>query len=206
MPTVSIFSLEIPMKALQRVFKSLAVLVVLFAGMSSLAGAADLSRAVILVASDRLAGSPFEQTVILATPLPQGGHMGFVVNRPTGVKLESLLPGQESARNVVDQVYAGGPMLDSVVFAVTRKPPADDSKAVPLIPGLVAVMDGETVDHILETSPNDARYFVGLMVWSPGELDEQVGKGAWEVRPASVEAVLPARSTDLWKSLEGTEI
>jgi putative transcriptional regulator len=203
---VSIFSLEIPMKAVQRVFKSLAVLVVLFAGMSSLAGAADLSRAVILVASDRLAGSPFEQTVILATPLPQGGHMGFVVNRPTGVKLESLLPGQESARNVVDQVYAGGPMLDSVVFAVTRKPPADDSKAVPLIPGLVAVMDGETVDHILETSPNDARYFVGLMVWSPGELDEQVGKGAWEVRPASVEAVLPARSTDLWKSLEGTEI
>lgn len=194
------------MKAFERVLKSLAVLVVLFAGMSSLAGAADLSRAVILVASDRLAGSPFEKTVILATPLPQGGHMGFVVNRPTGVKLESLLPGQESARNVVDQVYAGGPMLDSVVFAVTRKPPADDSKAVPLIPGLVAVMDGETVDHILETSPNDARYFVGLMVWSPGELDEQVGKGAWEVRPASVEAVLPARSTDLWKSLEGTEI
>ncbi|HEV7574876.1 MAG TPA: YqgE/AlgH family protein [Caldimonas sp.] len=194
------------MKAFERVLKSLAVLVVLFAGMSSLAGAADLSRAVILVASDRLAGSPFEKTVILATPLPQGGHMGFVVNRPTGVKLESLLPGQESARNVVDQVYAGGPMLDSVVFAVTRKPPADDSKAVPLIPGLVAVMDGETVDQILETSPNDARYFVGLMVWSPGELDEQVGKGAWEVRPASVEAVLPARSTDLWKSLEGTEI
>jgi putative transcriptional regulator len=194
------------MKPLERVLRSLAVLVVAFAGMAEAAGAADLSRPVILVASDRLAGSPFEQAVILATPLPQGGHMGFVVNRPTGVKLESLFPGQASARNVVDQVYAGGPVLSSVVFAVTRKPPVDGSKAVPLMPGLVAVMDEETVDRIIETTPNDARYFVGLMVWAPGELDEEVGKGAWEVRPPSVETVLPAHSTDLWKSLEGTEV
>jgi putative transcriptional regulator len=168
------------------------------------AGAADLSRAVMLVASERLAGSPYEQAVILATPLPQGGHMGFAVNRPTGVKLESLFPEQASARNVVDQVYAGGPMLSSIVFAVTRKPPADDSKAVPLMPGLVAVMDAATVDRMLETSPNDARYFVGLMVWAPGQLEDEVGDGAWEVRPPSVETVLPARSSDLWKSLEGT--
>jgi putative transcriptional regulator len=194
------------MKPLEHVLRLLAVLVVLFAGMAGAASAADLSRPVILVASDRLDGSPFEQTVILATPLPEGGHIGIVVNRPTGVKLESLLPEQASARNVVDQVYAGGPMLSSVVFAVTRKPLVDGSKALPLMPGLVAVMDGEAVDRILETSPNDARYFVGLMVWAPGQLDEEVGKGAWEVRPPSVETVLPAHSTDLWKSLEGTEV
>jgi putative transcriptional regulator len=194
------------MKPLERVLRSFALLVVLFAGVTGAARAADLSRAAILVASDRLAGSPFERTVILVTPLPQGGHMGIVVNRPTGVKLESLLPEQASARNVVDQVYAGGPMLSNVVFAVTRKPPVDGSKAVQLIPGLVAVMDGETVDRIIETTPNDARYFVGLMVWAPGQLDDEVSKGAWEVRPPSVETVLPTHSTDLWKSLEGIEV
>jgi putative AlgH/UPF0301 family transcriptional regulator len=73
------------------------------------AHAADLSQAVVLVASERLSDSPFAQTVVLATPLPEGGHIGFVLNRPTGVKLESLLPDQESSRKVVDQVYAGGP-------------------------------------------------------------------------------------------------
>ena len=193
------------MKALQRAARSIAVVAVLFAGMAAAAVAADLSRPVILVASERLAGSPFEQTVILATPLPQGGHMGIVVNRPTGVKLASVLPSQDSARNVVDQVYAGGPMLPGVVFAVTRKPPPEGSKAVPLMPGLVAVMDGESFDRILETAPNEARYFVGLMVWAPGELDDEIGQGAWEVRVPSVQSVLPARSDDLWKMLEGPE-
>jgi len=64
-----------------------------------------------LVASERLSDSPYAQTVVLAAPLPEGGHIGFVLNRPTGVKLESLLPDQESNRKVVDQVYAGGPAL-----------------------------------------------------------------------------------------------
>jgi putative transcriptional regulator len=193
------------MNAFQRALRSIAVIAVGFAGMAAAAGAADLSGPVILVASERLAGSPFEQTVILATPLPQGGYMGIVVNRPTGVKLESVLPSQASARNVVDQVYAGGPMLQGIVFAVTREVPAEGSKAVPLMPGLVAVMDGESIDRILETAPNAARYFVGLMVWEPGELDDQIGKGAWEMRVPSVQSVLPARSDDLWKILEGPE-
>src|SRR5437868_13284048 len=30
-----------------------------------------------------------------------------------------------------------------------------------LMPGLVAVLDAAGVDHVLETTPNDARYFVG---------------------------------------------
>ncbi len=60
--------------------------------------AADLSQAVILVASKDLDGSPFERTVVIAAPLPNGGHIGFIANRPTTVKLDKLLP--ESARLV----------------------------------------------------------------------------------------------------------
>jgi putative AlgH/UPF0301 family transcriptional regulator len=190
----------------RRLPKAFAVLLLLLAAVAGSVRAADLSGPVILVASERLAGSPFERTVILATPLPNGGHMGFVVNRPTGVKLESLLPDQASARNVLDPVYAGGPMLSSVIFAVMRRPAGEDDKAVPLMPGVVAVVDGPTVDRILETRPNDARYFVGVMIWGPEQLDGEVGDGAWEVRRPSVENVLPAGAVDLWKALEGTEI
>ena len=194
------------MKPLARVLRSLAALVALFAGLTGAAHAVDLSKAVILVASERLAGSPYEQTVILAAPLPQGGHLGIVVNRPTGVKLESLLPKQASTHTVVDPVYAGGPMLSSMLFAVTRKAPDGDGSFVSLMPGLVAVMDGATVDRILEKTPNDARYFVGLTLWAPDTLDEEIDNGDWEVRPADVNTVLPADSADLWKSLTGTDV
>jgi putative transcriptional regulator len=194
------------MNPLARVLKSFAGLVVLFAGMTGAARAVDLSQAVILVASERLAGSIFEQTVILAAPLPQGGHLGFVVNRPTSVKLETLFPEQASTRNVVDPVYAGGPLMSGAVFAVTRKAPDSNGAFVSLMPGLVVVIDGATVDRIIETTPNDARYFVGLMIWAPDDLEDEIRDGAWEVRPADVDSVLPVKSPGLWKSLSGTKV
>jgi putative transcriptional regulator len=194
------------MNRLVRSLKSFGAFVVLFAAMTGAAGAADLSEAVILVASDRLAGSIYEQTVILAAPLPQGGHLGFIINRPTHVKLETLFPQQPSTRNVADPVYAGGPVLSNAVFAVTRKAPDNDGNNGNFfspIPGLVVVIDAATVDRIIETTPNDARYFVGLMFWAPDDLEDEIRNGAWEVRPADVDTVLRAKPTGLWKSLEG---
>jgi len=58
------------------------------------------------------------------------------------------------------------------------------------MPGLVAVLDGDSLDRVIETTPNDARYFAGLMLWRPGVLEEEVREGVWSVRPASVDAVL----------------
>ena len=194
------------MKRSVRGVKSLVALLILFAGMTGMARAADLSQAVILVASERLAGSLYEETVVLAAPLPQGGHMGFVVNRPTSVKLENVFPEQASTHNVVEPVYAGGPALSRGVFAVTRNAPANGDSVVPLMPGLVVAIDGDTVDRIIETTPNDARYFVGLMIWAPEELDEEIEQGAWNVRPADVDTVLRAGSPGLWKSLSGTRV
>jgi putative transcriptional regulator len=184
----------------------LGALLVLVAGFTGAARAVDLSQAVILVASERLAGSPFEQTVILAAPLPQGGHVGFVVNRPTNVKLETLFPEQASTHKVAAPVYAGGPVLSRAVFAVTRKPPANGGNVLSLMPGLVMAIDSETVDRIIATTPNDARYFVGLMTWAPDELDEQIDQGVWDVRPADVNTVLPSSSSGLWKALTGTAV
>jgi putative transcriptional regulator len=192
------------MNRVARVLAAFASLLLLW-GANESAQAADLSHAVVLVASERLSDSPLAQTVVLAAPLADGGHIGFVLNRPTGVKLESLLPDQESTRKVVDQVYAGGPVLRSYLFAVTRKPPAEEGTFVPLLPGLFAAMDGPAVDSLIEKSPNEARYFVGLMVWPPEALENDVQAGTWLVRHADADLVLPANARDLWKSLTGPE-
>jgi len=132
--------------------------------------------------------------------------MGIVLNRPTGVKLESLFPEQEATHNVAEQVYAGGPVLPSVLFAVTRKAPADKGTFVPLMPGLVAVIDGATVDGIIETTPNDARYFVGMVLWGPDSLEEEIKRGAWQVRAADEDAAMPSKPTELRKSPGGKEV
>lgn len=191
------------MNRLVRSLKSFAAFLVLFAGMAGAVRAADLSEAVLLVASGRLAGTIYEQTVVLAAPLPQGGYLGFIVNRPTHVKLETLFPEQPSTRSVADPVYAGGPVLSNAVIAVTRKAPDNNGKFFSPMPGLAVVIDSATVDRIIETTPNDARYFVGLMLWGPDDLEDEIRDGAWEVRPADIDSVLRTNSNGLWKSLEG---
>jgi len=163
--------------------------------------AAELSEAIVLVARDGLVGSPFEQTVVFAAPLPDGGHIGFIVNRPTTLKLETLFPDESPARNVSEPVFVGGPVLPQAVFALTQNAPDGTRSAIPLFPGVVAIVDGPSVDRIIETTPNGARYFVGVMLWDADELEDQVRNNLWEVRPADVETILPARANGLWNSL-----
>ena len=126
---------------------------------------------------------------MLATPLPNGGHVGVVVNRPTPVKLETLFPEHAPSRKVVDPVYAGGPSLAKNIIAVTRQAPEHSGAAISLMPGVFAVIDAPTVDRIIETTPNAARYFVGLVTWEPAELENELRQNAWEVHPADAEAV-----------------
>jgi putative transcriptional regulator len=159
----------------------------------------------MLVATANLAGSGFDEAVLVAAPLPAGGHVGFIVNRPTSVKLASLFPEHAPSSKVLDPVYVGGPVFPEGVFAVTRRAPEGDENSIALMPGLVAVFGAASVDRVIETTPNDARYFVGLMVWRPGELDEQIRAGTWAVRPADADTVLATNSDALWKTLSAPQ-
>ena len=169
--------------------KFVLALLVLLAGAAGAARAADPSRAVMLAASEQLAGTPYEDTILIAAPLPQGGHIGFIVNRPTEVRLAAIFPEHAPSHKVVNPVYVGGPMLGEAIFAVTHAAPEGDAHVVALMPGLVAVIDGAGVDRVIETTPNDARYFAGLMLWRAGELEDEIDEGYWNMQPASVAAV-----------------
>jgi len=167
----------------------------------STARAADIAEPVILVASEVLNGSAFAQTVVIVTPVRTGGHIGFIINRPTTLKLEALFPDEPPARNVKEPVYVGGPVQPRSVFALTRSAPEGAALALPLIPGLVAVLDADSVDRIIEKTPNAARYFVGFVLWQPGELEDEIEDNLWEVRPADARLILPARTPGLWNAL-----
>jgi putative transcriptional regulator len=195
--------MEISMTRLPRNLKTFAALLAIAAVVSGAACAADLSEPVILVASSVLDDTPFQQDVVLVTPLDQGGHIGFIINKPTGVKLQELFPDDQAAGKVKESVYLGGPEFLQTVFAVTRKPPPSAGATVQLMPGLFAVMDSDAIDRIIATTPKEARFFLGMMVWKPGALEEEVRQSAWELRPADVEVVLDAKSSGLWKSLRG---
>jgi putative AlgH/UPF0301 family transcriptional regulator len=199
------FTTEASMKRTQSFLGLGITLLIAIIPTSAVAQVTDLSEPVLLVASSLLDRSPFEQAVVIAAPRPDGGHIGFVLNRRTTVKLETLFPDEAAVTRVLEPVYVGGAEMPSGVFAVTREAPQGaHGMIVPLMPGLVAALDRDTVDRIIATMPNDARYFVGLMLWDPEELEGQVAARAWEVRPADADVVLTSRPSGLWQSLHGT--
>jgi len=194
---------EIAMKIIAPVARSLGILLLVLGCTAGPASATDISQPVTLVATPRLATSEFSETVIITAPLPNGAHIGFIVNQPSQVPLAAVFPDYVPASRVVDPVYHGGPALRQMVFAAVRTPPADAGTILEVMPGLVLVMDTDAIHRIIETTPNDARYFVGLIVWQPGELAEEVQAGAWQVSPPEASTVFSERPEMLWKTLSG---
>ena len=173
--------------------------------LACIAGAASGGepRAWTLVATGELEGTALARAVVLAAPLPQGGHIGFIINRPTGATMEALFPADRAARNVHDHLYLGGPYLANSVFAIARAAPDGADATIELMPGLFALINAPSVDRVIETTPDAARYFIGMMLWQPDELEQQVESGAWTVRPGDANAVFRADTAQLWNELGG---
>jgi putative transcriptional regulator len=161
----------------------------------------NLGRPVLLVASPKLADTPFNETVLLAVPFRNGEHVGFILNRPTGTRLEALFPDHAPSRKVKAPVYIGGPVMPQVLFAVVRETDQPPQGAIPLMPGLVFVNGEAAVDSVIENTPNRARFFAGLMGWRPGELKEQVDEAYWTVRDADPNEVFRDDPTAIYPEM-----
>jgi putative transcriptional regulator len=176
----------------------LPVLLGLFAGV---ARAQDEDDAVLLVANPAFRDLEYRQTVLLAAPAPNGGHVGVIINRPTKRSLGSLFPEHEPSKKVVEPVYYGGPFSRGALVALVRADTAPGAGTVPLMKNLYLAFRANTIDHVIETTPNDARYFVGYVGWRPGELRSEIDRGLWSVQSASIDTVFRKDTEGLWEEL-----
>ena len=73
--------------------------------------AAETSTPIVLVATERLAGSGYDETVLFAAPLRNGAHIGFIMNRPTRVQLSDLFPEHVPSLHGAEPILSdGGPL------------------------------------------------------------------------------------------------
>src|SRR5476649_351362 len=74
--------------------------------------------AVFLVAHPAFRDAGYFHTVLIAAPIPRGGHIGVILNRPTNRTLISLFPEHEPSKQVADPVRYGGPFSPGALIAV----------------------------------------------------------------------------------------
>lgn len=159
----------------------------------------DLDKPMMLVANPELQG-PYRGTVLLAAPI-NGRHVGVILNRPTGVKLGDLFPDHPPFKAVTDSVYIGGGENGDSVFALMRSSTAPHPEALELADGFWLVLNKRAIDNIVEATPNEARYFVGLIVWRPGELAEEISKRYFFPRHIDQTKIMPPDTSHLWDEL-----
>ena len=162
---------------------------------------ADGDEAMILIAHPAFRDLEYRQTVLVAAPAPNGGHVGVILNRPTRRSLGSLFPEHEPSKKVVDPVFYGGPFSRGALVALVRGDNAPGAGSVLLMKNLYLAFRANTIDHVIETTPNEARYFVGYVGWRPGELRGEIDRGLWSVVNAELEVIFRKDTEGLWEEL-----
>jgi putative transcriptional regulator len=157
--------------------------------------------AMLLVAHPAFRDLEYRQTVLLAAPAPNGGHVGVILNRPTKRSLGSLFPEHEPSKKVLDPVFYGGPFSRGALVALVRADHAPGAGSVLLMRNLYLAFRANTIDHVIETTPNEARYFVGYVGWRPGELKSEIDRGLWSVMNADSDTIFRKDTDGLWEEL-----
>ena len=155
----------------------------------------------ILIAHPAFRDLEYRQTVLIAAPAPNGGHVGVILNRPTRRSLGSLFPEHEPSKKVVEPVYYGGPFSRGALVALVKADSAPGTGSVLLMKNLYLAFRANTIDHVIESTPNEARYFVGYVGWRPGELKSEIDRGLWAVQDADLEMVFRKDTDNLWEEL-----
>jgi putative transcriptional regulator len=157
--------------------------------------------AVFLVAVPQLRDPEYRQTVLLASPTDNGGHVGVILNRPTRRSLSSLFPEHEPSKKVVEPVFFGGPFSTSALVAVVRGDHSPGQGSLLMMSNLYLAINVNTIDKIIEERPNDARYYVGYVGWRPGELRREIDRGLWLVLNPDANTIFRKDTDHLWEEL-----
>ena len=157
--------------------------------------------AVLLVAHPAFLDADYRQTVLIAAPAPNGGHVGVILNRPTRRSLTSLFPDHEPSKRVTEPVFSGGPFSRAAVVALVKTDRSPGAGSVPLLRNLYLVFRANSIDRVIENAPNEARYYVGYVGWRPGELRSEIDRGLWAVLNAEVDTVFRKDMGGLWEEM-----
>jgi putative transcriptional regulator len=156
----------------------------------------------LLVATPRLGDPNFRRTVVLVLDHSDDGALGIVVNRPLEVDVSAVLPGWQVYATAPGRLFQGGPVaLDSALGVVAV--PGDDVEpmGVRRIIGSLGLVDLDTPPQEVAGGVAGLRIFAGYAGWSAGQLEGEIGEGAWYVVDAESRDPFSDTPETLWRQV-----
>ena len=156
----------------------------------------------LLVAAPSLLDPNFHRTVVLMIEHDdEQGALGVVLNRPSLTEVGGPLPEWEPVAAFPEVLFLGGPVSPSNVIGLARVGPGADGEGVTPLLDQLALVDLNNPPSELGAMVEEARAFAGCAGWAPGQLEAEIGIGAWFVVDAQVDDVLSPTPDELWAAV-----
>jgi len=152
----------------------------------------NIAAGTLLVASPVLLDPNFYRTVVLVLQHDHDGAVGVVLNRPSQEPVDLHLPEWAPRLGDPSVVFVGGPVDPAIAIGVVRS----DRPTEPTALFGVGLVDLRS-DPAAET-PGPVRVFSGYAGWGPGQVEDELGEGAWLVLRAEPDDVFTQYPTELW--------
>jgi putative transcriptional regulator len=153
----------------------------------------------LLVATEKLGDPAFAQSVILIVDNGGQGTVGLMINRRTKVPISRIFKEKRAGS---DPVYIGGPVDFTSVQALLRSS-SKVNGAMKVVGNVYDTADKDAIEKGIDTraSPSKFRLYLGYAGWGPGQLQHEIGLGAWSVMAGSPATVFDSHPDSLWTRL-----
>ena len=163
---------------------------------------ADVRAGMLLVATPVLLDPNFAETVVLMLDVDEGGALGVVLNRPTGVPVSDVLDPWAEIVAEPEVLFQGGPVSTEGALGVALLRDENDSPVgFREIDGRLGVVDLDTPVELIEGSLEGMRIFAGYAGWGAEQLVAEIEEGSWYVVPAEPPDVFRSDPTELWRDV-----
>lgn len=158
----------------------------------------------LLAAAPDMLDPNFMHAVVLMCRHSEQGAFGLVVNRPSAVTVDVLLPDHPVLGKRRFPVHTGGPVgLDTLQFL---------HRAGDRIPGGIEIANGlwlgGEIEHLARCIADDedralgrVRLIVGYSGWGAGQLESELATGSWLPAALDVDGVFERDPQVLWRNV-----
>ena len=155
----------------------------------------------LLVATPILGDPNFDRTVVLLLEHGEEGALGLVLNRPTATGVTAPFPGWLDRVAAPPVLFAGGPVAPAAAIGLARAGADGQAEGWAPLLGRLGTVDLAREPAELPVALEAVRVFAGYAGWGAGQLEGEIGAGAWFVvdsQPGDAFTPVPAR---LWRDV-----
>jgi putative transcriptional regulator len=158
----------------------------------------------LLLAMPQLADPNFSRAVVLMIEHGDQGSFGLVINHPSPIKATELLESLEMSWCGEDSavVWAGGPVSPSTGW-VLHEPvgSAQPGQGTIEITSTISLSTSpDRLRAIAIAPPRNVRLLLGYSGWGPGQLAQEMARGAWLHTSADPRLVFETPPDEMWEA------